>query len=166
MKIYILNVVPQSLKNKIKNMLESFEYNEKIKYELNSKNFGLHILEDDKIYLKESSYKTDYEMVKGYNNFDLLIDKTTFKNEEKTNISVISQLPVDYISTKYHVLEFKHNKKSHLSLNFECLDEIENFERKLIPVNFYFNYKNEDNNLDLKDSFFQEEFNVFLSMLN
>jgi hypothetical protein len=163
MKIYIINILPQSLKNKIKNMMESFECNEKIKYELNSKDFGLHILEDDKIYNIESTYKTDYEMVKGYNNFDLLIDKTT----KIPNIPVISQLPVDYIITKYHVLEFfLLNNNSNISLILECLEEIENFEKILVPVNFYFNYKKEIKNFDLKDSFFQQDFNVFLSMLN
>ena len=98
MKIYIVNIIPQSLKNKIKNMMESFEYNEKITYELHSQDFGLHILEDDKIYLKESTYNHDYELIKGYslpdggNSMDLLIDK-----HETNNIPVISQLPVNYI---------------------------------------------------------------------
>jgi hypothetical protein len=167
MKIYIVNIAPQSLKNKIKNMVESFEYNEKITYELHSQDFGLHILEDEKIYLKESTFKSDYELIKGYSisdcliKYDLLIDKQEIKN-----IPVISQLPVNYIITKFHIFEFKNNNKSNLTLKIECIEEVENFERKLIPVNFYFNYKNEDKILDLNDAFFQEEFNVFLSMLN
>jgi hypothetical protein len=167
MKIYIVNITPQSLKNKIKNMVESFEYNEKITYELHSQDFGLHILEDDKMYLNESTFKSDYELIKGYTisdcliKYDLLIDK-----QERKNIPVISQLPVNYIITKFHIFEFKNNKKSNLTLKIECIEEVENFERKLIPVNFYFNYKNEEKILDLNDAFFQEEFNVFLSMLN
>ena len=114
MKIYIVNIIPQSLKNKIKNMMESFEYNEKITYELHSQDFGLHILEDDKIYLKESTYNHDYELIKGYslpdggNSMDLLIDKY-----ETNNIPVISQLPLNYIITKFHRFEFfkKHFSK-------------------------------------------------------
>ena len=166
MKIYIVNIIPQSLKNKIKNMMESFEYNEKITYELHSQDFGLHILEDDKIYLKESTYNHDYELIKGYslpdggNSMDLLIDKY-----ETNNIPVISQLPLNYIITKFHRFEF-FKKHSNLTLKIECIEEVENFERKLIPVNFYFNYDNELTKLDINDPFFQQEFNVFLSMFN
>lgn len=169
MKIYIVNILPESLKNKIKNMMDSFEYNEKITYELHSRDFGLHILDDDKMYLKESTFKTDYELIKDYTisdgliKYDLLIDK-----QERKNIPVISQLPVNYIITKFHRFEFflkKNNKKSNLSLIIECLEEVENFERKLIPVNFYLDYESELTKLDINDPFFQDEFNVFLSML-
>lgn len=164
MKIYIVNILPESLKNKIKNMMDSFEYNEKITYELHSRDFGLHILKDDKMYLKESTFKSDYELIKGYTTseclikYDLLIDKQEIKN-----IPVISQLPVNYIITIFNIFEFKACKNSKLSLIIECLEETENFVKKSIPVNFYFNYNND--NLDLNDPFFQDEFNVFLSML-
>ena len=166
MKIYIVNILPESLKNKLKNMMGSFEYNEKIKYELHSRDFGLHILEDDKMYLKESKFKPDYELIKDYTladcqiKYDLLIDK-----HGTNNIPVKSQLPVNYIITKFHIFEFLNNKKSNLTLTIECIEEVENFERKLIPVNFYFNYDNELTNLDINDPFFQDEFNVFLSKL-
>ena len=164
MKIYVVNILPESLKNKIKNMIDSFEYNEKITYELHSRDFGLHILEDDKMYLKESTFKSDYELIKGYTTseclikYDLLIDKQEIKN-----IPVISQIPVNYIITIFNIFEFKVCKNSKLSLIIECLEETENFVKKSIPVNFYFNYNND--NLDLNDMFFQDEFNVFLSML-
>jgi hypothetical protein len=159
MKIYIVNILPNTLKNKLKNMMDYFEYNEKIKYELHSRNFGLHILEDNNINLLESTFKNDYELIKGYNNLDLLIDKSNNKM-----IPVISQLPVNYIITKFHTFDF-FLKKSNLSLTIECFEEVENFERKITPVNFYFNYDNELTKLDINDKFFQEDFNVFLSKL-
>lgn len=166
MKIYIVNILPESLKNKIKNMFNYFEYNEKITYELHSRHFGLHILEDDKIYFKESTFKSDYELIKDYTlpecqiKYDLLIDK-----HQTNNIPVISQLPVNYIITKFHIFEFFLKKNNNLTLKIECIEEVENFERKLIPVNFYFNYDNELTKLDINDPFFQDEFNVFLSKL-
>jgi hypothetical protein len=167
MKIYIVNILPESLKNKLKNVFESFEYIEKIKYELHSKEFGLHILEDDKIYLKESTFKTDYELIKGYQNLDLLLDKTNLEHNKL--IPVVSQLPVNYITTKYNVFEFKQYKKSNLSLIIECIEENDKFEKNMIPINFYFNYTfrdcKETINIDLKEPFFQDEFNVFLSKL-
>uniref|UniRef100_A0A6C0KP95 Uncharacterized protein n=1 Tax=viral metagenome TaxID=1070528 RepID=A0A6C0KP95_9ZZZZ len=159
MKIYIVNITPQSLKNKINLFKQDYEFSEKIKYELNSIDYGLHIIQDNKIHLVESTFNTDYQLIKNYENVDLLIDKSNYKL-----IPVKSQMPVNYVITIHHVFEFKVLKNSKLSLIIECLEETENFVKKLIPVNFYFNYNND--NLDLKDTFFQEEFNVFLSKLN
>lgn len=159
MKIYIVNITPQSLKNKINIFKQDYEFSEKIKYELNSIDYGLHIIQDNKIHLLESTFNTDYQLIKNYENVDLLIDKSNNKL-----IPVKSQMPVNYVISIINVFEFKVLKKSKLSLIVECLEETENFVKKLTPVNFYFNYNND--NLDLKDTFFQEEFNVFLSKLN
>ena len=89
----------------------------------------------------------------------MLIDKTEYKY-----IPVLSQLPVKYISTKIYELNFKLHKKSKLSLIIDCIEETYNFEKNLIPINFYLNYNEEK--IDLKEHFFQEDFNVFLSQLN
>ena len=102
------------------------------------------------IFIKNYSYK----------NYDLLVDKTNI-----SKIELISQFPVNYIYTKNIKLEFKTHKKSKLTLIVNCLEEsTKNFELIRIPVDFYFIYDSET--LDLKDIFFQEEFNMFLSNLN
>jgi hypothetical protein len=104
--------------------------------------------------------KTDYELIKNYNNYDLLVDRTN-----NTKIPLKSQFPVNYIHTKFLQLFFKIHNKSKLSLVINYLEEPDNnFEIIRIPVDFYFNYDSEI--LDLKDPFFQEEFNMFLSALN
>jgi hypothetical protein len=91
----------------------------------------------------------------------LLVDKTIY-----TLIPLVSQFPVNYISSKYIELKFKINTKSKLALIVECFEETNklNYSLELIPVNYYFNYDCEK--FDLKDIFFEEEFNMFLSNLN
>ena len=159
MKIYIVNILPESLNNKLNIFKQHYEFKETQKYELHSQDYGSHIIENNKIHLIESSFNTEYQLIKNYEKFDLLIDKTNDKL-----IPVISQMPVNYIISIFHIFEFKTCKNGKLSLIIECLEETENFVKKSIPVNFYFNYNND--NLDLKDTIFQEEFNVFLSKLN
>jgi hypothetical protein len=158
MKIYIVNILPESLKNKINILKQDYEFSETNKYELHSKDYGLLFIENNKIHLIESTFNTDYQLIKNYGKVDLLIDKSNYKF-----IPVNSQLPVNYIITIFNIFEFKVCKNSKLSFIIECLEETENFVKKSIPINFYFNYNND--NLDLNDPFFQDEFNVFLSML-
>ena len=109
----------------------------------------------------ETTFKTEYDLIKGYKNCDLLVDKTIY-----TLIPLVSQFPVNYISSKYIELKFKINTKSKLALIVECFEETNklNYSLDLIPVNYYFNYDCEK--FDLKDIFFEEEFNMFLSNLN
>jgi hypothetical protein len=160
MKIYITSIIPQSLTKKLNNFVDLFgNPEEKIKYELCSKEFGIYIIENDTVSHIESTFEPEYELIKNYNNVDLLVDKTIYKE-----VQVISQLPVQYICSVYHELKFKIHKKSTLSLIIECVEEQINFEKTFIPINFYFDY--EDLNLDLNEPFFQENFNGFLSHLN
>jgi len=161
MKIYISNILPSILKDKLDKLYFQFgEPKSKVKYEINSKEFGLIIIEEQTISHIESSFKTDYELIKNYNNYDLLVDRTN-----NTKIPLKSQFPVNYIHTKFLQLFFKIHNKSKLSLVINYLEEPDNnFEIIRIPVDFYFNYDSEI--LDLKDPFFQEEFNMFLSALN
>ena len=160
MRIYIVNILPLTIKNKLEQLSLLFsESDKKIKYELCSKEFGIHMIEGQTISHIESTFKSDYELIKGYNKCDLLVDRNVY-----TKIPVLSQFPVNYICSKYTELSFKTNKKSKLSLVIECIEETQQFQVDVIPVNFYFKY--ESDILDLKDYFFQEEFNVFLSSLN
>jgi hypothetical protein len=160
MKIYIINILPHTLTNKLPKIIEEFGIpEEKIKYELYSKEFGIHTFENEFIFHNESKFETVYELIKGYNNYDLLVDKTNYKQYEQ-----VSQLPVNYICTIITEFKFKLHKKSNISFIIECIEETINFEKKIIPINYYFDY--EDKNLDLNNSFFKEDFNRFLSHLN
>jgi hypothetical protein len=160
MKIYIINLLPQSIKNKWNKLINSLGYpEEKIIFEIFSKEFGKYIIEEEQIYHLETTFINSYETVRYYNNLDLLVDKTDYKY-----IPVVSQLPTKYISKRLINLTFKLSKKSKLSLIIECLEETVDFEKQLVPIHFYFDYN--DDKLDLKDPFFQEDFNMFLSQLN
>lgn len=165
MKIYISNILPCSLNNKLDKLCVQFgEPKSKVKYEINSKEFGLIIIEEQNISHIESTFKTDYELIKNYNNYDLLVDKT-YSIVNNTKNPLKSQFPVNYIHTRFIQLYFKIHNKSKLTLIINYLEEPDNnFELTKIPVDFYFNYDGEI--LDLKDPFFQEEFNMFLSALN
>lgn len=161
MKIYISNILPSSLNNKLdKFCLQFGEPESKTKHEIISKEFGLIIIEKQCISHVESSFNTNYELIKNYNNCDLLVDRTNI-----TKNILKSQFPVNYIHTKILQLHFKIHKKAKLSLVINCLEEPDNnLELIRIPVDFYFDYDSDI--LDLNDPFFQEDFNMFLSALN
>jgi len=178
-KIYITNIFPSSLKNKLTNMKELLT-NSFNKYEIASEDFGLHFIEkekgrekekgEDKMYRIEPNFDPKFQLIKNFGklNSDLLIDQTKY-----VCCPVVSQLPVNYVLTKLTILEYKTNKKAKLQLVIECLKEPitigsyfspdKHIGEELVPINFYFVY---DGNLDLTDRFFQEEINVFLSHLN
>jgi hypothetical protein len=162
MKIYIVDILPKTLKSKITNFDKSFHRNEKIKYEFISEEYGYYKAyseSPDKIVRLEPSFINNYELIKNYNGYNLLIDKTDY-----TYNPVISQFPVKYISSKLIQIEYKIDKKSNLSLVLECIETTKTFETELIPIDFYFEYV--EPKLDLTNVFFQEDFNVFLFELN
>ena len=187
MKIYIVNVLPEIIKNKLDNF-SSLLVNKREKYEINSEEYGLHIVEhpfannnnnkeQPKIYKIESTFDTNYHLMKDCNfpnnhvnyNVDLLFDLTKY-----VQVPVVSQLPTKYVLTKITQFVYKSNKKSKWSLIIECIREtnIEILEKEWIPINFYFEYnysKNEEliTNLQNHDNLlFQEEINMFLTHLN
>jgi hypothetical protein len=160
MRIYIVNIPPQILKDKLNDFCSLFsEHKKKIKYEICSKEFGITIIEDNTIKHIESTFKTDYQLLKSYKNCDLLVDNTVY-----TVIPLVSQFPVNYINSRYIEYTFKTSNKSKLALIMECVEENINFNLEVIPVNYYFEYDCEK--FDLTDHFFEEEFNMFLSYLN
>lgn len=172
MKIYITNIFPSSLKNKLTN-LKGLQTNNFHKFEITSEEFGVHFIEqNEKIYRCEPNFESKLQLIKSFGptNSDLLVDKTKY-----VYCPVVSQLPVDYILTKLTILEYQTSKKAKLKLVIECLNEPvvigsyfspdKHMGEELIPINFYFVY-DELTNLDLNDRFFQEEFNMFLSHLN
>ena len=172
MKIYITDIFPSSLKNKLTNLKEYLS-NTISRYEMVSEECGIHIIEEDAIYRVEPNFKPDIHVI---NNSDLinslLIDNTNYKM-----IPVVSQLPFNYILTKMTIYEYQVSKKSKLKMVIECLNEpvptnvffakkngLVNTETMVIPINFYFVY--DDVKIDLTDRFVKEEINVFLSHLN
>ena len=178
MKIYISNIFPSTIKNKLTNLkdLQTISFD---KIELASKDYGIHYIEkgkekgnNEKIYRCEPNFEPKFQLIKkfGPTNSDLLIDKTKY-----VYCPVVSQLPVNYILTKLTVLEYQTSKKSKLKLVIECLKEPvvigsyfspdKHMGEELIPIDFYFVY-DDLTNLDLNDQFFLEEFNMFLSHLN
>ena len=180
MKIYISNIFPSTIKNKL-TKLKDLQTNSFDKFELASEDYGIHYIEkgkgnnanknNEKIYRCEPNFEPKFQLIKNFGptNSDLLIDKTKY-----VYCPVVSQLPVNYILTKLTILEYQTSKKAKLKLVIECLKEPvvigsyfspdKHMGEELIPVNFYFVY--ELTNLDLNDQFFQDEFNMFLLHLN
>ena len=173
MKIYITDIFPSSLKNKLTNLKEYLS-NTISRYEMVSEECGIHIIEEDAIYRVEPNFKPDIHVINGTDSItnDLLIDNTNYKM-----IPVVSQLPFNYILTKMTIYEYQVSKKSKLKMVIECLNEpapvniffakkngSANTETMVIPINFYFVY--DDVKIDLTDRFVKEEINVFLSHLN
>ena len=161
MKIYITSILPQSITNNKINKLSSIIGKPETKYrnEIFSEDFGIYTIEENLITQIESTFNLNYELIKNYNTYDLLVYKTIYNKKP-----IVSQFPVNYLNTNILELKFKYSTKSKLSLIIECFEEIDNYEIIIVPINFYFNYDEE--NLDLKDKFFQEDFNMFLSHLN
>ena len=169
-RIYIQNSNLSDIKNKL-NILKPFLIKEKEEIHLFSKDYG-HYKISDKIYLLEPVYIETYEQKK-YQDHLLLINS----NKEET-ISIVSQLPVEYIYNKRNYFEYKLSKTSSLVLviwgSYEIPKQEQEFFKKKIdsinifpdfyPLDFYFEY--DEKKFDLENQFFQEEFNRFLLMLN
>lgn len=181
MKIYIVNILPESLKNKL-DKFSLFLLHKREKSEIFSEEYGLHIVEREKpngeqnIYKIESIFDTSYHMLKDYdantkNAVDLLFDLTNY-----VKVDVVSQLPTKYVLTKITCFVYQFNKKSKWDFIIECIRETnpDLLEKEWIPINFYFSYKYSKNeptitntNLqNLDELLFQDEINVFLTHLN
>lgn len=160
MKIYIIKLSPNVLTNKMskleKTLGKPFVKNT---HKLMSKKHGMFVIENNNVYQLESTFNPNYQIIKGYNNVDLLVDKTP-----NTKTKIVSQLPVEYISSTNVELTYKYSK---ISLIVECFEETnflsDELKNALKPYNFYFQTTDED--IDLSDLTLQEEFNMFLSCL-
>ena len=168
MKIYITDIFPSSLKNKL-TKLDFFNKQTLSRTELVSEDYGIHIIENDTIWRMEPNFNTDIHIINKFFKNELLIDNTDYKM-----IPDVSQLPTSYILTKITIYEYQIDKKSKMKLVVECLNEPvatnvffqqnEQPTTNMIPFNFYFIYNNKT--IDFTDQFLKEEFNVFLSHLN
>jgi len=164
MKIYIPNILPINIKDKMDELTKITRPIERQIVELTSSEFGKMIINNDTTYMIESTFNNDYELIKNYqyndtdNYVDLLVDKTQY-----SQVPMISQYPVKFILV--NKTEYSYKKpKSKLSLIIECVKEDKDFmTTSMMPIDFYFIYENDK--LDLQDSFIREEINVFLSCL-
>jgi len=174
MKIYVTNIQPSSIKSKIEKM-DKYLINKNgyKKYEIFSEEFGSYVIEDkndkkvdsQKIYRIEPTFNMDLHLIKNYNGYDLLFDKTEYVEQD-----VISQLPVNYMLTKLICFEYiltpgsSENNNNKIKLTIECIVENNTLmDKEIIPINYYFsclksNKNDIDNNL-------LEKINVFLSEL-
>ena len=171
MKIYITDIFPISLKNKLTNFdLDKFNKKTILRNELVSEDYGRHIIENDTIWREEPSFNQDIFIIKSVFKNELLVDNTDYKM-----LQVTSQLPINYILTKMTIYEYQTNPRSKLKLIVECLNEpvaAQNLffqqnnkaDTVLVPINFYFDYNSKT--IDISDQFLKEEINVFLSHLN
>jgi hypothetical protein len=158
MKIYIANVSLSNINNNLKNLNNYIvNKNGKIIYELCTKNSGIYLIENSKLYKLVENTEENYELIKNYRNYDLLIDYTEYIKKE-----IKSQVPLNYILTKKINYEYKIHKSSNLSLIVEY--EYNNNENERKVIDFYLIY--DEINLDMKNMFFQEELNMFLFYLN
>lgn len=159
-KIYLHKVTPNKIN--IEKLHQEFHFqNTNRILEIYSLDFGIHIVENHQIYRIEPSFREHYKMIKDYNGYDLVLDENMY-----TKITVLSQLPNNYLITNKTVFEFKEGSKSNITLMVECIHQKckETFNEKLIPIDFYFVCKKDY--FDIHNNFFQNELNVFLSALN
>jgi hypothetical protein len=151
MRIYITNILLSSIKHFLNNATATA--NTVSKCEIFSEEYGLHIIEANKIYRIDPTFDLDFHLMKKYKGYDLLFDKTNY-----IHIPVISQFPVNYVLTKLTCFEYIINKKSKLKFVVECISETNTlFEKQFVPVNFYF--YNSNSNVD---DILLNEINVFL----
>lgn len=167
MKIYISNIPISNITNNMNALSEyMIDPNGNNIIELNSLDYGLHIIQENKIYRLEPEFNPQYEIVRQFNGYDLLIDKTIPKL-----LPVVSQMPINYILTKIKLYEYKTNKKSNMKFIIKCIkapthvkNRHQNINNCEEVIDFYFEY--ESTFIDLTDPFFQDEINRFLSHLN
>ena len=140
---------------------------------------GIYHIENNQIYYHESILEENIKNI-SYNEFDLLFDYT-----DECKIRVISQLPVNYIISHLIRYEYQYNNMK-LIINGINENNPNIYKKKnlldvtpsiFIPIDYYFEYNDKfiqnkeciknsnfkEKEIDIKNTFFQEELNVFLS---
>jgi hypothetical protein len=173
MKIYISNILPKNLSNnfdeKIINTLgkNNVYYEKNVYTELVSKELGIFIINTDQsIKHLQPNYSPKFEQLTNYNNTgkNLVFDLT----EYNYNL-VVSRLPTEYIYLRIIETSYKLTKISKLTLKIKYIEELdEHFIRHLVPIDYYFEYDESNIAINelLSNVFFQQDFNMFLSVLN
>jgi len=176
-KIYLKNKLPVHLEE-----LKIYLQKEVDMKHIVSPDHGTYVIENDSIFFIEPLLSEEYQVKKYAYKKDfqeLIID-----NNEYKRFRTRSQLPVNYMLQKVQQLTYKFTKKSMIELvicgtceklpdmcSFLSVDKDKNKETNtkknkgsFTITDFYFQCSEE--NFDLENPFFQEEFNEFLSLLN
>jgi hypothetical protein len=170
MKIYIKDYKPTDILKKIKSIDEYF-CNTKNSIELISDEGNFYI--DDKKFYKINIISDELVKLRS-NNFDLLMDKSVYKND------IVHQVPLvhieSYVTAFYYAVNLKSKIRLVIEGNYDVIyNEITDnkvFDKNKIiinkyhnfsPINFFFEAPNEKTAFELLNN---DDLNVFLSLLN
>ena len=153
-KIYLLNTTTTLVETKLE-QLQQYLLNKFEKTTCYSKENGIFIEEKGIITYMEPSFNEKYKEIQYLSNTFIIQDSTP------TKITVLSQLPINYILHKSTILEYKLHAKAMLKLIVVGINMNDN---KYKVLDFYLECLKNDFNID--NLFFQEEINRFLSVLN
>jgi len=153
-RIYIQNFSIEQI-SKILNRIDIYFKTQRDHTELYSKEEGIFLIENGSFFqLKQIDKPIKYykDFIAG---FSLILDESYY---EKT--SVVSQIPVDYVSVPVTTFEFYNSPfvKFIVEGNKSSLHGCSRYET-FTPLNFYFK-----TNEDIENHFVKEELNVFLSL--
>ena len=154
-KIYLLNTTSTTVENKLQlQELRQYLVNKSEKTTCYSQENGIFIEEKGVISYIEPNFDEKYEEVKYLSN-TLIVQYSS-----PTKITVLSQLPLNYILHKCTIFEYKLHVKSMLKLIIVTININDNYK----VLDFYFECSKNDFNIE--NLFFQEEINRFLSVVN
>lgn len=176
MKIYITNILPNQLNKNFNEHIHNILGKNNIQCKINiqikliSKESGIFIIKKDVIQHIDSNFNPFFEQLSNYDNSkkNLLFDLTKYKCN-----NVVSRLPTEYIYLREHEYSYKLTSNNNLYLKIIYIEETDNHNIKLVPIDYYFEYidtKNNKSEITVKDLlsnlFFKKDFNMLLSVLN
>jgi len=154
-KIYLLNTTTTKVEGKIQlEELSQHLVNKSEKTTCYSQENGIFTEEKGVISYIEPNFDEKYEEIKYLSNTFIV------QYSSPTKITVLSQLPLNYILHKCTMFEYKLHAKSMLKLIIVTININDNYK----VLDFYFECSKNDFNIE--NLFFQEEINRFLSVLN
>ena len=163
MKLFIDSYNIQDLLKKIP-QLDKYNVKHKSQMEIYSDE-GIYIVDDIKLFKLIINDQPIVTIKNYYNKCNLIIDKSTVKTIETT------QVPPFHLSLQTVIFYYSLVEKSNIKLVIQGkydLKELINSEKDdkyygFLPCDFYFEVSDE---VDINNILFKEEFNVFLSLLN
>jgi len=107
-----------------------------------------------KLYVKSENPHENIILKNGDDkNITLVIDDSIIEKE------LVNQIPYEHVTIPLIIHKYSLNKKNSLG-PFLVVEFFADNEEQLMPINYYFEYDNNDNNIPIED------INVFLSLLN
>jgi hypothetical protein len=171
MKLYIVEDNPQSLSflalakdkknrakmNKIILKLEKYLIKKQSIIDIYSKQ-GIYQINENhthKLYVKSEKPHENIILKNGDDkNITLVIDDSIIEKE------LVNQIPYEHVTIPLIIHKYSLNKKNSLGPFLVIEFFTNNKEEQMRPINYYFEYGNNDNNIPIED------INVFLSLLN